>query len=167
MGAAYLRSPPDARLKLPLPLPLLRGSAATCQRLTLTVVSPAPPPPLRLPLLLAEHSNLKSCPKLCVTERQNSEKLRSPDRELRRANHPPAESYGVPAPYPTPLATHRALQGGMARAARHRDSPIPHGDREAQRLDDAFCGNFSSDATASVYEEADVAGGAAPVPASA
>ena len=53
------------------------------------------------------------------------------DRELRRANHPPAESYGVPAPYPTPLATHRALQGGMARAARHRDSPIPHGDREA------------------------------------
>ena len=63
------------------------------------------------------------------------EKFRSvrkaPDRELRRANHPPAESYGVPAPYPTPLATHRALQGGMARAARHRDSPIPHGDREA------------------------------------
>ena len=48
------------------------------------------------------------------------EKLRSvrkaPDRELRRANHPPAESYGAPAPYPTPLATHRARQGGMARA---------------------------------------------------
>ena len=66
-------------------------------------------------------------------------KLRSvrkaPDRELRRANHPPAESYGVPAPYPTPLATHRALQGGMARAARHRDSPIPHGDRETGMLD--------------------------------
>ena len=60
------------------------------------------------------------------------EKLRSvrkaPDRELRRANHPPAESYGVPAPYPTPLAIHRALQGGMARAARHRDSPTLHGD---------------------------------------
>ena len=80
-----------------------------------------------------------------VPQERASEKLRTETK--RRANHPPAESYGVPAPYPTPLATHRALQGGMARAARHRDSPIPHGD---ERLDDAFCGNFSSDA-ASVY----------------
>ena len=62
-----------------------------------------------------------------VTEGR-SDKLRT---ESYAAPIPPAESYGVPAPYPTPLATHRALQGGMARAARHRDSPIPHGDREA------------------------------------
>ena len=49
------------------------------------------------------------------------------------ADHPPAESYGAPAPYPTTLATHPALEGGVARASRHRDSPIPHGARQVDR----------------------------------
>ena len=64
------------------------------------------------------------------------------------ADHPPAESYGAPAPYPTTLATHPALEGGVARASRHRDSPIPHGARQVDRH--AFYANFSSDA-ASVH----------------
>ena len=49
------------------------------------------------------------------------------------ADHPPAESYGAPAPYPTTLATHPALEGGVSRASRHRDSPIPHGARQVDR----------------------------------